>query len=244
MVEGPHGVDEALRANAGVQEIFVAEDASATPAAIAVARRAESAGVEVYRTSSAVVSALADTVTPQGIVAVVEAAPASLHDAVAGAALVLVMAGVSDPGNAGTLIRTAAAAGADAVVLTRGSVDPWSPKVARASAGSLFHIRAVAGADLYDAMGELRRSGLAIVGAETTGPTPYDHANLSGRVALVVGSEARGIPPRARELFDDRICIPMPGHGESLNLAVAGSVLLFEAVRQRRSARSRAGQGP
>jgi TrmH family RNA methyltransferase len=193
---------------------------------------AASAGVPIFPVTSNVSAALSDTTTPQGVVAVARERGGSLGD-LGAPTLVLVLAGVSDPGNAGTLVRSAVAAGADAVVFAEGSVDPFAPKTVRSAAGALFGTTIVRAIALEDALEALRAAGLQIVGAEAGGPAP-ESVDLAGPVTLVVGNEAWGIPAEAAHLTDATVGIPMPGPAESLNVGIAGSILLFEVVRRRR----------
>ncbi|MEA2453538.1 MAG: methyltransferase, TrmH family [Actinomycetota bacterium] len=147
--------------------------------------------------------------------------------------LVLILAGVSDPGNAGTLIRTAAAAGADAVIFTEGSADPLNPKTARASAAALFATHLVADVSLEDAVGHVRSLGFVVIGAESGETSSIYETDLGRPLALVLGNESWGLPGPQRGLLDEVVSIPMPGTVESLNVATAGSIIIFEALRQR-----------
>jgi TrmH family RNA methyltransferase len=189
-------------------------------------------GVPVFDVTEAVLKVMSEAVTPQGVVAVAEMRPASVFD-VAGGDLVVVLAEVRDPGNAGTLIRSAEAAGAAGIVFTDGSVDPYAPKTVRAAAGSLFRLPIVRDVSLRDAVGALREAGHRILGADATSPSHIDEIELPGRLTFVLGNEAWGVPPDAAELLDETVGIRMPGPTESLNVAVAGSILLFEAIRRR-----------
>jgi TrmH family RNA methyltransferase len=148
--------------------------------------------------------------------------------------LILVLDQVRDPGNAGTLVRCATAAGAGAVVFAKGSVDPYAPKTVRAAAGVTDRVDLVRDADLDETLGELRARGFAVVGTDAEASTPYDDVDYGGRVAFVVGNEAWGIVEEHRSLLTEVVSIPMPGDAESLNAGIAGAILLFEAVRQRR----------
>ncbi|MEA2497946.1 MAG: methyltransferase, TrmH family, partial [Actinomycetota bacterium] len=148
--------------------------------------------------------------------------------------LALVLVAVRDPGNAGTLIRSAVAAGAGAVIFTEGSVDPFGPKTVRATAGMLFHAPLVVAPSLDEVREALAARGVKLVGAEAGAGTSHLEANLKEPVALVVGNEAWGIPPEFGSRLDETVSIDMPGPAESLNVGIAGSLLLFEAVRQRR----------
>ena len=207
-----------------VRDLFVEEGAGFA------AEFVESGAVLV---SGQVMAALSDTATPQGVVAVAEA-PAIAAEDVHGD-LVLVLAGVRDPGNAGTLLRSAAAAGAAAVAFPEGSVDPFNPKTVRATAGLLFRVPVIVDASLQRLLAALRAKGFVVIGADAGAPVTFDEIDLRGAVALVVGNEAWGIDASARAMLDEIVSIPMPGAAESLNAGIAGSILLFEAVRQRRA---------
>lgn len=228
-VEGRRAVLTAIEAGADVTEVFVCD-------APDVADAAAARGIPVVPVTERVLAALSDVATPQGVVAVARSPHATLADVARDARLALVLADVRDPGNAGTLVRSAAAAGAAAVVFARASVDPFHPKTVRATAGTLFRVPIVRAVDLPDALGGLRRAGLRVVGADARAPSAWDDGRLDGRVALVVGNEAWGIGDEGRTLLDDVVGIPMPGAAESLNVGIAGSILLFEAVRRARGA--------
>jgi TrmH family RNA methyltransferase len=171
-----------------------------------------------------VIERVASTQTPQPLLAIVRTQRPAMP---AAASLVLVADRLGDPGNAGTIIRAAEAAGADAVVLTPGSVDPFNPKVVRASAGSLFRIPVVEAT--------LDQIGLRLLGTSSHHGTVYTDADLAGPVAIVVGNEAQGLPADAP--VGAWVTIPSSGAVESLNVAMAATLLLFEAVRQRRERR-------
>lgn len=198
---------------------------------------ARSAGVQVVETSGGVAASLSDSVTPQGIVAVLRAPAFDLPSMPQDVDLVVVLAEVRDPGNAGTLVRAAVAAGAGAVVFGAGSVDPLGPKTVRAAAGALFSVRMIRGVDVREALDHLRAAGFTVVGADARATVSPEQVDLTSRVALVLGNEAWGLPDEMGDLVDVTVGIPMPGPVESLNVGIAGSILLFEAVRQRRVAR-------
>jgi len=229
LVEGYLLVDEALRSDAEVLEVYLADSGHA------VGALAEACGVPVLATSERVIAALSETTTPQGCVAVVRTPQASLEVA-AGADLVLLLAEVRDPGNAGTLIRSAAALGAGCVVVSSASVDVWSSKTVRASAGAVWRLPVVAEAPLDDTVAALRSFGFVLLGTDPRAAVHVDHEDLTRRIAFVVGNESRGVGEEVRRLVDHDVSIPMSGLAESLNAGVAGSVLLFEAARQRREA--------
>lgn len=228
IVEGPHAVAEAA---GRLRRVFVTAEALREHAA-AVARAADH-GAEVLTVSEEVCAAIATTVTCQGVVAVADLPPAPLDEALAGARLVLVCWEIRDPGNAGAIVRTADAAGADAVVFAGASVDPRNPKAVRASAGSLFHLPVTDGVAWPQVSAACRRAGLRLVAAEASAPERHTDADLARPTALVVGNEAHGLDPRVRADCDLAVSVPIHGRAESLNLAAAVAVLAYEAARQR-----------
>ena len=230
-MEGPFAIVEALRADADVLELFVTSDA---PERDEVGDLARAKGATVTVVGDAVLKAMSDSVTPQGLVAVARKPSVAIEDLVDGLDLTVVLAGVRDPGNAGTLVRSAVAAGAGAVLFTADSVDPYGPKTVRASAGGVFLVPVIVEPSFERCVGELKEHGMAVVGASAGAARTTDDVDLTAPVALVLGNEAWGIPEPATALLDDVVGIPMPGPAESLNVGIAGSILLFEAVRRRR----------
>lgn len=212
-----------------MQELFVAEDLHDDP----VVASARAAGVTVHLVGWQIVKAISDSVTPQGVVAVIGSPLQRLDDIEQASGLALILAGVSDPGNVGTLVRTAAAAHADSVILTEGSADPLNPKTARASASALFSTTLVADVTLDQAVNRMKGVGYRLVGADSEANSTLYEADLSGPIAVVLGNESWGIPSGRRDLLDIVVSIPMPGPMESLNVAIAGSVIVFEILRQR-----------
>jgi TrmH family RNA methyltransferase len=227
LVEGPRAVKDALDRDYAIKELFVTGDD-------AFATTARSRGISVVEVDTSVMRAIADTTTPQGVVAVVEMPETNLAEVATSGDLVLVLADVRDPGNAGTLLRSATAAGASAVVFTKGAVDPFSPKTVRAAAGTFFQIPVVVGDSLAETVQVLRGSGFLVLGADAGATEDMGDVDMTARVAIVLGNEGWGIADDAQGLIDRNVRIPMPGPAESLNVGIAGSILLFEAVRQRR----------
>ncbi|MPZ70603.1 MAG: hypothetical protein GEU71_13905 [Actinobacteria bacterium] len=197
--------------------------------------RARAAGVKVIHVADEVLASLADTSTPQGVVAVVEIRSLDLAALPADADLVVILADVRDPGNAGTILRSALAAGADAAVFGTGSVDPYHPKTVRSGAGALFRLPVVRGLETPAAIEALKASGFTLVGADASADVSYTDVDMTGPVAIVLGNEAWGLLAETAALLDRSVSIPMPGPAESLNVGIAGALLLFEAVRQRRT---------
>lgn len=232
LVESATVLDVALDAGLDVVRVIVESDrADATDER--VVDRAVRSGAEVFDVGAGTLAGLVSAKTPQPVAAVVARPQASLAEVVAAASLAVVVVELADPGNLGTVVRSAEAAGADCVVVTGTSVDVWSPKVVRSSAGAVFLVPVVEAATA-DGLAALADAGLSCLGADAASGVPYDHADLTAPVALVVGNEARGLSPEVVERLDGRIHIPLAGRSESLNAAMAASVLVFEAARQRR----------
>jgi TrmH family RNA methyltransferase len=197
--------------------------------------KAVDAGVEVQVVSGEVMTELAQTVTPQGLLAICDFVDVPLDEVVtARPRLVALLANVRDPGNAGTVLRTADAAGADAVVFANASVDPYNGKCVRASAGSLFHLPVVAGTRLAQTVAALRGAGLRIVAADgragVTLDDPGTREALAEPTAWLFGNEAWGLPPELLALADRSVAVPIYGRAESLNLAAAAAVCLYASA--------------
>lgn len=238
LAEGPQAVREALAAGA-VEAVFATSEAATRHRDMA--ESASTQGVTWHRCSGAVVAHLSDTVTPQGIVAVCRAPQWALEDAVASSPrLVVLLASVRDPGNAGTVIRAADAAGADAVVVTTSSVDVLNPKAVRASAGSIFHLPVVRGVDVASAVNALRGDGLQILAADgaagRTLPQAAIAGELAGPTAWLFGNEAWGLPADVAALADRALAVPIYGQAESLNLSTAAAICLYASATAQRMA--------
>lgn len=237
LAEGPQACREAAGAPGSLLELYVTADARDRYADLVAAARA--GGTEIVLASEAVVAALATTVTPQGMVGVCALPRTTVADVMAGAPrLLTVLAHVRDPGNAGTAIRTADAAGAGGVVLTDASVDPYNPKTVRASAGSLWHVPVATGAPLVDVVEACRAAGLRVLAADGAGERDLDDLADDGSLAVptawVLGNEAWGLPEADRALADEVVRIPIHGRAESLNLATAAAVCLYASARAQR----------
>lgn len=224
-----------MDAGAEIEAVFVAADGNATGPGSAVDEaltRAREAGIRVYELAPGVVEKVADTVTPQPLLAVVRTPEATLDD-LAQATFVVVCVDVRDPGNAGAVIRSADAAGADGVVCCAGTVDPFNPKTVRASAGSVLHLPVVAGGEPTAVLQSLKGWGMACRAAVAHGGTDYTEVDLVSPLALVLGNEASGLPDALAATIDGGVTIPMAGRAESLNVSMAAAVLLFEVRRAR-----------
>lgn len=218
LVEGEHLVDEAIRAGRLVQliigESYAPKDTW---------RMDE---MPVLELSDHVADLLSETEKTQGVFAVVKMAPVERK-----MAKVLVLDRIQDPGNLGTMIRTADAAGFDTVLLGKGTVDPYNAKVVRATQGSLFHVN-VQSVELLDTLPDLKEAGFQIYGTALSKATSYEQVSFADKVALVIGNEAQGVHPDVLALCDTRVHIPVIGEAESLNAAVAAGILMYRIALQ------------
>jgi TrmH family RNA methyltransferase len=225
VAEGVRLVEEALAA--GWPFRFVLHTPDPGSRAARLLQNLAERGVELEPVEAALLNSVSETETSQGIVAVLEQRTLPLPPA---PDFLLILDRVRDPGNLGTLLRSAHAAGAQAVLLPPETADPFNPKVVRAGMGAHFRLP-ILSLDWEGIRGRL--SGLTVFLAEMEGAIPCWQADLRPPLALIVGGEAEGASQAGRQLADRLVCIPMPGGNESLNAAVAGSILLFEVVRQR-----------
>ncbi len=234
LAEGPQAVRESLADAGRVREVFALPGVVEDLAAAAGAQ-----GVPWLLTEEAVIEGLTDTVTPQGVVAVCRSVDVPLAEALSTRpGLVAVCVDVRDPGNAGTIVRCADAAGADAMVLLGDSVDVHNAKVVRASAGSVFHLPVAVHRDVAEALEQLRAAGLQVLAADGHADIDLDAAVDSGLLtaptAWVFGNEAHGLDPVTVAAADESVRIPIHGRAESLNLATAAAVCLYSSARARR----------
>ncbi|MEV3870350.1 RNA methyltransferase [Streptomyces sp. NPDC049906] len=242
LAEGPQAVREAAAHRTGdratLVELFTTPDAAERyPEIMAGAREV---GARVHLAGEEVIADISTTVTPQGLVGVCRFLDTPFADIVAARPrLVAVLAHVRDPGNAGTVLRCADAAGADAVVLTDASVDLYNPKAVRASVGSHFHLPVAVGVPVETAVTRLREAGVRIVAADGAGAddldTELDRGTMGGPTAWVFGNEAWGLPEETRALADAVVRVPIHGRAESLNLATAAAVCLYASARAQRT---------
>lgn len=227
VVDGPVLLAEALQAGTRIVEVFV--DVERFDGALAeLLDRAEATGAEVFGVDTEVLRRVSDPVHPRAVTAV---AARCHHDpgVLASVRTVLALVGVADPGNAGTLVRSAVAAGFGAVATTPGTVELFGPKALRSSAGALFHVPVL---DI-DTPGDLGPTHTTVA-TTPDAPVAYDEVDLTGPVAILIGNEAHGLDPRIADTADVTVRIPMTGPTESLNAAMAGTVVCFEVARQRR----------
>ncbi|MDX3455014.1 RNA methyltransferase [Streptomyces sp. ME02-8801-2C] len=238
LAEGPQAVREAAGHADTLVELFATLDAAERYADIVGEARA--AGARVHLADEDVIADISTTVTPQGLVGICRFLDTPFEDILkARPRLVAVLANVRDPGNAGTVLRCADAAGAEAVVLTDASVDLYNPKAVRASVGSLFHLPVAVGVPVEEAVAGLRDAGVRILAADGAGTDDLDdeldNGTMGGPTAWVFGNEAWGLPEETRALADAVVRVPIHGKAESLNLATAAAVCLYASARAQRA---------
>ena len=239
LAEGPQAVGEALAAAAGagdlVIEVFGTDECTRRHPELPTA--AAAAGVSWRRVSDGALRTLAQTVTPQGVIAVCRFFDQPHAQVAESADLLVICADVRDPGNAGTVIRCADAAGADGVVLAGSSVDPYNGKAVRAGAGSLFHLPLAVGVPVPAAVSAASDAGLRVLAADGSGDVDLFEAEtsglLGGRVAWLFGNETRGLCADVAAMADAIVRVPIRGRAESLNLATAAAVCLYASARGR-----------
>lgn len=231
LLEGPQGLREALERPKLIVELFATQDAVERYPELF--ERAEGARIQLQLVNDSVLKALSDTTTPQGVVAVCEQIDVTLQDIVsAKPKLIALLANIRDPGNAGTVLRAADAAGADAIIFSSNSVDVYNPKVVRSTTGSLFHIPFAVEVDVEVAINAFREAGLQIFAANGSG---VDLPKISQEVLAkptvwVFGNEAWGFEDSTLGAVDQQVAVPIYGAAESLNLATAASICLYASA--------------
>ena len=225
-IEGDHLLEEALLSGMAFKTVFVSERRE-IPGMVPH-------GVEVLRLTDDVFGSVVETQSPQGVAALIVPPVHHMEDVMRGTPLILIAAGLQDPGNLGTLVRSAEAFGATGVLTTPGTVSAWNQKALRASVGSVFRMPVV-GATAEEIVG-LKWRGVQLFAAAGSGATTTQDVELAGACALMIGNEGTGLAAEWMDMADARVTIPCPGPVESLNAAIAGSLLLYEASRQRAAA--------
>jgi TrmH family RNA methyltransferase len=229
-------VAAALDRDAPLETVFLGPGADRAFAPLVA--RIGAAGVPIAVLKDGVLEKLGSTVTPQPVLATAPKPPPDRQ--LVGDGLVLVGVEIADPGNVGTVLRSAEASGAAGIVLSAGSVDAYNPKVVRASAGAIFGVRVIEGWSAVEALDVLGSQGRRRLAADARAGTPYDRVDFTTPTAVVLGSEAHGIPAGLDAHLDGRVTVPMEGPAESLNVAMAATILCFESARQRSGRAGRA----
>ena len=235
LVEGIRFVEEAIRSAWPVEMLVYSREIMENPRAEQLLKTAAVSNVNLLEVEVNDFGALAETATPQGLIAVVAQRGQQLEDLETkdGTALLVLVDGVQDPGNLGTIVRSADAAGAGGVILLEGTADIYNPKALRATMGSIFHLPVIQGVSAQEVLSYLKQRGIKTVAGDPHSSRVLFEIDLKVPCALVAGSEAGGVNKSLKEKVDETARIPMPGRAESLNVAISASIMLYEAIRQR-----------
>jgi TrmH family RNA methyltransferase len=237
LIEGPRLIEEALAARVALVEVVLTQRFAESRRGRALMGAFDTRRQRVRFVSESAAASLSDVTTHQGVLALARRPQMLPPDAaLSPSALVLVAVALQNPGNLGSLLRAAEAAGATGVFLTTGSADPFSSKALRGAMGSAFRLPHVRGLEPAAVLERLRSRGIVSIATVATGGRPHDRVDLRRPIALWLGNEGAGLPAEVVQAADERVTIPMAPGVESLNVAVAAGVLLFEATRQRRAA--------
>ncbi|HTZ94342.1 MAG TPA: RNA methyltransferase [Streptosporangiaceae bacterium] len=233
VVEGIQPVWQAVEAGSDLDVLIVAPDLLRHPGAAAMVAQQEAAGVRVARLSGELFGRISDRDAPSGLAAIVRASPLALADMPVGpGSLFVALLSPGNPGNIGTIIRTASAAGAGGVILAGPSADPYDPSAVKASMGALFTVPLAAAVSAAELMAWAHRRGVRVAATSARGSVTCWDADLRPPLAVLLGSEGAGLPQDVLDAADLRVAIPMTGTAESLNLSVAAGILLYEVRRR------------
>ena len=230
-IEGVRFISEAISSGEDIEKIIISEKLEGSNQDLI--QQILDRNISCSMVPDKLFAELSDTKTPQGILSVIKKKDYNYNDIVGRGSFIVLLENLQDPGNAGTIIRTADAANASAVILSKGCVDVYSPKVLRSTMGSVFHIPIIEGIDINEAITDLKSSKYKIVVSHLKGTNNYFDENLKQRCAIIIGNEANGVSEETAALADSLVKIPMPGMAESLNASVAASIMIYEMVRQR-----------
>lgn len=239
LLEGARLVEDALLSGAPLDTVFVSESAYLGGKFSSLLEEIEKKDLTVTALADKLFNSVSETQHSQGLLAAAPIPKEEAADFSKPGGLYLLLDGVQDPGNLGTLLRTADAAGMDGVFLLKGTADVYNPKVVRASMGALFHVKVMSVSDGEGFLKALRQKGISLVAGDLSGEASYDEADLRGSLMIAVGNEGNGISDLVRREADKLVRIDMPGRAESLNAAIAAGVLIFEALRQRKKSKHR-----
>lgn len=232
-VEGIRFVNEAIDNEQNIIKIIISDKLENLNGGKEIIKKAESVCNECFLVNEKLFKEISDTQTPQGILAVLKKREFNLDTAIKEGKSIVVLDCLQDPGNVGTIIRTSDAAGISAVILTKGCVDLYSPKVLRSTMGSVFHMPIFENMNIYETIELLKKSDYRVIASHLNGENNYFNEDLTGKIAIMVGNEANGISNETAELADSLVKIPMLGKAESLNASIAASIMIYEIVRQK-----------
>lgn len=232
-VEGIRFVNEAIDNDQEIQKILCSDKLESIHGGKELMGRVETVCNECILVPDKLFCEVSDTQTPQGVLAVVKKKTWDYRQVLSDGKSIVILDSLQDPGNVGTIIRTADAADMSTVLMTKGCVDLYSPKVLRSTMGSVFHLPVFEGLNILEVIADLKEYGYRIIASHLNGENNYYEEELSGKVAIVIGNEANGISDETAATADRLVKIPMPGKAESLNASVAASIMIYEIVRQK-----------
>lgn len=232
-IEGIRFVEEALKESADIDKIFLSDKLTQIKGGNEILERMQKGNYSMYSLPDRLFKEISDTENPQGILATVRFNKLNTSDIPACGDFYVVLDSLQDPGNMGTIIRTADAAGASGIIVSKGCVDIYNPKVLRSTMGSIFHVPVYNSEDMGEGIRQLKSMGVKVYAAHLEGALDYFEADMTGRCAVIIGNEAGGISSEIAGMADALVKIPMPGRAESLNASVAASLMMYEVVRLR-----------
>ncbi len=232
-IEGLRFVSEALEESWQIETIILSDSFCLNESNKQLISLISDRKFNCYTVTDKIFGELSETSTPQGILAVMQTKMFEISDIIKAGSFMVILDSIQDPGNLGTIIRTADAAGAGGILMSKGCVELFNPKVLRSTMGSVFHLPIVVDCDLSESIQTLKEYGIKAYAAHLSGELSYFECNLRENCAIIVGNEANGISDDVANIADVLVKIPMPGKAESLNASVAAGILMYEAVRQR-----------
>lgn len=232
-IEGIKFVEEALKEKTGIVRVVISEQLPLNKGGEEILSKVKACGCEMFSVPEGLFKEISDTQTPQGILAVISARHCSLEEIIEDNNFLVLLDSIQDPGNMGTIIRTADATGATGILVSKGCVDVYNPKVLRSTMGSIFHVPICMCENTVETVNMLKSQGVKVYAAHLNGKLNYFEPDMKNNITLIVGNEANGISDEVAASANELVKIPMPGRSESLNASIAAGLLMYEVVRQR-----------
>jgi len=232
-VEGLRFVAQAVEESRKIEKLLISEEFYISEKAKTLLMEVKQCDCECFVLSNALFDEISETENPQGVLAVMKAESHAFDAQAVKNGFLVILDSIQDPGNLGTIIRTADAAGADGIIVSKGSADVYNPKVLRSTMGSIFHIPIYISDNIGDTIALLKTNGMKVYAAHLEGTLNYFDADLRGSAAVIIGNEASGISDMAAGCADGLLKIPMAGRAESLNASIAAGIIIYESLRQR-----------
>ncbi|HHV29411.1 23S rRNA (guanosine(2251)-2'-O)-methyltransferase RlmB [Acetivibrio mesophilus] len=231
-IEGIRFVEEALKEGVQIHKILVSDKLADTTSGSEILEKVNNGGYSVFELPHKLFVEVSDTQNPQGILAVLDIKDYNIEDIWDNKNFFIILDSIQDPGNMGTIIRTADAAGATGVIVSKGCVDVYNPKVLRSTMGSVFHVPICLSEDIFKVMDSMKKRGVKICASHLEGNCDYFELGYKKDIAIIIGNEANGISEEVKNYADVLVRIPMPGRAESLNASVAAGILMYEVLRK------------